>query len=129
MNSECNIIVKTPVGVTEEFKVQNIVQQGSVTGGVLCSASTGEVNASIPTGGTQIGMSNIRSLTFVDDIATMNNTAQDTYEAHEKVVWFSKLKRLTLNEKKCMIICVNQGAASVIPHLKIILFFSEKLIL
>ena len=119
MNSECNIQVKTPVGVTEDFTVKNIVQQGSVCGGILCAASTGEVSADIPTGGTQIGLSNIRCLVFVDDIAIMNATLQDTYEAHEKVVWFSKIKRLTLNGQKCMIMCVNQNAASVVPQLRI----------
>ena len=41
LNSECNITVKTPVGTTDEFRVDNIVQQGSVSGGILCSASTG----------------------------------------------------------------------------------------
>ena len=119
MNSECNIKVKTPAGTTDQFSVKNIVQQGSVAGGVLCSASTGEVNSSILTGGAQIGSFNIRCLTFVDDIATMNHTVEDTYQAHEKVVWFSQLKRLTLNGKKCMIMCIDQRASTVVPHLKI----------
>ena len=119
LNSECNIRVKTPAGITDQFSVKNIVQQGSVAGGVLCSASTGEVNSRIPTGGAQIGLSNIRCLTFVDDIATMNHTVQETYQAHEKVVWFSQLKRLTLNGRKCMIMCVDQRASTVVPRLKI----------
>ena len=118
MNSECNITVKKPAGITDEFKVKNVVQQGSVTGGILCSASTGEVNTNIPSGGAQIGMSNIRSLTFVDDIATMNHTVQDTYNAHEEVVWFSRMKRLTLNVRKCMMLCITQSA-DAIPQLKI----------
>ena len=113
MNSECNITVKTPAGITDEFKVKNVVQQGSVTGGILCSASTGEVNANIPSGGAQIGISNIRSLTFVDDIATINHTLQDTYNAHEEVVWFSRVKRLTLNVKKCVFLCLTDSADAV----------------
>ena len=119
MNSECNIQVKTLAGVTDEFKIQNIVQQGSVSGGTLCSASTGEVKAHILTGGAQIGLSNIRCLTFVDDIATANYTVQDTYHSNDKVVWFSQLKRLTLNGGKCMIMCINQKAYIVIPCLDI----------
>jgi hypothetical protein len=119
LNTECNIKVKTPAGVTDEFEIHNIVQQGSVTGGVLCSASTGEVNATMTTGGIQIGTSNLRSLIFVDDIATMNSTVEDTYTSHEKVVWFSDIKRLTLSGKKCMIMCVNGRAADGIPRLTI----------
>ena len=119
LNTDCNIKVKTPVGVTSEFEIDNIVQQGSVTGGVLCSASTGEVNATITSGGIQIGTSTIRCLIFVDDIATMNHTVEDTYNSHEKVVWFSEIKRLTLSGKKCMILCVNGRAADATPRLKI----------
>ena len=119
LNSESNITVKTPAGITDEFRIDNIVQQGSVCGGILCSASTGEMNANLPAGGAQIGLSNIRCLTFVDDIATMNHTLQDAYNAHERVVWFSKIKRLTLNVKKCMLMCVDARATSALPQLKI----------
>ena len=119
LNSESNIKVKTPAGITDEFRVNNIVQQGSVCAGILCSASTGEINANLPSGGAQIGLSNIRCLTFVDDIATLNHTLQDTYNAHEKVLWFSNIKRLTLNAKKCMLMCVDARAKNALPQLKI----------
>ena len=90
MNSTCNIIVKTPVGLTEEFTVKSIVQQGSVCGGTLCTASTGEVAEEIIEGGSQLGEVNIKVLIFVDDIIAINRNSQDVYQSHEKVVWFTR---------------------------------------
>ena len=89
LNKESNIIVKTPAGKTEEFTVTNIVQQGSVCGGVLCSASTAEVVTDINTGGTQIGTATLKALVYVDDIATININVDDVYSSHEKVKPFS----------------------------------------
>ena len=58
--------------MTKEFQAKNIVQQGSVTGGALCTVSTGEITKENLGNGTQIGKSNIKALTFVDDIAGAN---------------------------------------------------------
>ena len=38
LNETCNIVVKTPAGITDEFEMPSIVQQGSVSGGALCYA-------------------------------------------------------------------------------------------
>ena len=43
LNETCNIVVKTPAGITDEFEMPSIVQQGSVSGGALCVASLAEV--------------------------------------------------------------------------------------
>ena len=107
------------MGNTKEFTVQNIVQQGSVCGGILCSSSTGEVADEIQTGGTQIGTSSIKVLTYVDDIATINTETGDVYYSHERVVWFSKKKRLDLSVGKCVILPVNLKKTDVIPRLYI----------
>jgi hypothetical protein len=112
--------VKTPVGLTEEFTVHNyIVQQGSVCGGILCSASTGEIPAEIDSGGTQIGSSILKVLIYVDDIATINTSVQDVYKSHDRVIWFSKKKRLTLSGGKCILLCINLKPTDVIPRLYI----------
>ena len=119
MNQTSNIIVKTPVGLTDEFVAENTVQQGSVLGGLLCTASTAEINNDIKTGGVQIGTSNIRTLIFVDDIAAVNHTLEDAYSSHDIVEKFSKKKRLAVSTPKCMVMCVNGGKNEVTPRLKI----------
>ena len=119
LNKQSNIIVKTPAGLTNEFTANNIVQQGSVCGGILCSSSTGEAPSEIITGGTQIGTSVIKVLTYVDDIATLNTTTRDVYYSHERVKWFSKKKRLSLSVGKCILLCINLKKSDVIPRLYI----------
>lgn len=119
LNKQCNIVVKTPVGTTDEFLVHNIVQQGSVSGGILCSASTGEVQQEIKRGGTQVGTSIIQVLVYVDDIATVNENISDVHYSHGRVVWFSCKKRLSLSGGKCIVLCVNLKPSDVIPRLLI----------
>ena len=119
LNETCNIVVKTPVGLTSEFQAKHIVQQGSVTGGALCTVSTGEITKENLGNGVQIGQSNIKALTFVDDIAGSNTEVPSTYRSHEKVVWFSLKKRVSLNGPKCMIMPINKKISDVVPQLKI----------
>ena len=119
LNKECNIIVKTPVGKTDEFSIENIVQQGSVFGGTLCSASTGEASSAILCGGNQIGKSNIKVLVYVDDIVTTNTAIGDVCYSHDRIKWFSRVKRLSLSVGKCIVLCVNLKETDVIPRLYI----------
>ena len=112
--------VKTPVGQTEEAVVNSIVQQGSVSGGVLCSASTAEVTKENLGRGCQIGLANIKALTYIDDIASANTELEDTYTSHNNIVWFSKKKRLQLNVEKCMVLVMSNNKYCVVyPRLKI----------
>ena len=118
-NKNCNIVVKTPVGRTEEFHVPMIVQQGSVSGGILCSVSTAEVNQENCSGGVQIGPLNIRNLTYMDDIAAGNTIVRKTYSSHQQVLWFADKKRMGLNGPKCVILPVNKKPYDIVPRLKI----------
>ena len=119
LNETCNMVIKTPVGITEQAKVTSIVQQGSVSGGVLCSASTAEVTKENLGRGCQIGTATVKALTFVDDIASTNTEVPDTYQSHNNIVWFSKKKRIPLNIPKCVGLCVNRKHTDIIPRLKI----------
>ena len=107
------------MGLSDEFTVNSIVQQGSVSGGLLCTAATGEVVEEINSGGCQLGELTVKVLIFVDDIASTNTDMQDHYRSHEKIVWFSNKKRLTLNGPKCMTMLINGKPSDVVPRLKI----------
>ena len=119
LNDTCNIVVKTPDGLTEEFKIPSIVQQGSVSGGALCVASLAEVLQEDLGMGYQIGDAILKALAFVDDIATISRDHINAYKAHKSVVWFSSKKRLILNALKCVLLCINIKPHHVIPRLKI----------
>lgn len=119
LNRTCNLKVKSPVGITNQGTVESIVQQGSVSGGVLCSASTAEVTKEDLGKGCQIGLANIKAVTFVDDITSTNTDTQSTYTSHQSIVWFSKKKRIPLNIPKCMIMGINIRPSDIVPRLKI----------
>ena len=119
LNEKSNIVVKTPVGMTDEFEMASIVQQGSVSGGALCVVSTAEVSEEELGDGIQIGTASVKVLTYVDDIATITVHNGQTYVSHESVKWFSDKKRLDLQGKKCVVLSVNLRVGDVIPRLKI----------
>ena len=118
LNENAEIVVKTAVGNTEEFKVHNIVKQGTVIGPLLCSASTAECCVEHSTGGSNIGTTNVKSLAYVDDILDINETTDDSEEAHQVVLDFTAKKRLELSGKKCSIIVINAKNKTT-PKLKI----------
>ena len=99
--------------------MESIVQQGSVSGGALCIASTGEISNENLGKGHQIGIAILRALAFVDDIASLCRDHMDAYQSHQCVVWFSSKKRLLLNALKCLLLCINVKKGDVIPRLKI----------
>jgi hypothetical protein len=72
LNEKAVVVVKTPVGDTEAFTVENIVRQGSVYGPQICCASTDKVNLM---GKDVIAVYSpelvIRALIFVDDITAV----------------------------------------------------------
>ena len=105
--------------MTDEFEMKSIVQQGSVSGGALCVASTAEISKENLGKGYQIGEAILKVLAFVDDLATLNKSHQDTYQAHDRVKWFSDKKRLLLNALKCLLLCINVKSKDVIPKLMI----------
>merc|ERR1712105_218275 len=104
LSENAEIVVKTAVGNTDEFKVHNIVKQGTVIGPLLCSASTAECCVEHHTGGSNIGTTNVKSLAYVDDILDINETTDDSEEAHQVVLDFTAKKRLELSGKKCSIL-------------------------
>ena len=117
LNKEATITVKTPYGMTESFTVEDIVEQGTVLGPVLCSVSTGEycgINK-----GVSVGTAQISSLLFVDDVIDMSTNCPDAEECHENAVVFSKKKKLPFAQTKCKSMVVNKRKNDQTPNLYI----------
>ena len=97
LNSKAKITIDTPVGMTEEFEIENIVKQGTVYAVDICGAVTDNINK---TGYGVITMYGpdlvINALAFVDDIVSAgsplasNNTIQSCNMMEEK-------KKITFN--------------------------------
>ena len=68
MNREAIFKVSTPVGMTEEVHVKEIVKQGSVFGPKLCCASTGKINEGLEVEEVVYPTVRVKAMTYVDDI-------------------------------------------------------------
>ena len=44
MNKESNIVIETPIGMTDSITVHEIVKQGTIFGPKLCSVATEKIN-------------------------------------------------------------------------------------
>ena len=119
LNEKCNIVIKTPLGMTDEFEMESIVQQGSVSGSALCVASTSEIAKEDLGVGCQIGAAILKALAYIDDIATLSRDHLNAYVAHKSVEWFSAKKRLLLNALKCVLLCIDTKPGDIIPRLKL----------
>ena len=70
MVKKVHITINTPLGGTDPFVLENLVKQGTVLGAVLNNCSLGRIPKE--GSGYQMGLANIKSLEFVDDIADVN---------------------------------------------------------
>ena len=95
MNKEVLATVRTPVGETEEVKLEEIVRQGTVGGNKLCIVSTDRINRM----GTYAEKDDIRYPIFVDDMLGMGDT--DTIkEMNTKMKVLEVTKKYIYNIKK-----------------------------
>ena len=70
LNEKARVVVKTPVGNTDPFYLEEIVRQGSVYGGLICIASTDRVNSIGKDINTFYGPNlPLRAVIFVDDVS------------------------------------------------------------
>ena len=75
LNSEAKIQIDTPVGKSEEFRVENIVKQGTVYAVDICGAVMAKVNETGYGVRTMYGPDlEIGALAFVDDIVSAGNS-------------------------------------------------------
>ena len=92
------ITVRTPVGNTDPFQINNIVKQGTVLGPVSNNCSLDDNCAEGQ--GYIMGTVAIKALEFVDDIADLNSGSENAANSNKIIVG----KRLTSAAEKCRIL-------------------------
>ena len=70
MNKETDIIIRTPVGNTDNIQVKEVVKQGIILGAITCCAEISAVNSIGEEVKYSYGKINIGMPIFMDDIAT-----------------------------------------------------------
>ena len=99
LNAVAHITIDTPVGITEEFSVENIVKQGTVYAVDICAATMDHINKTSYGIKTMYGPDlEINALAFVDDVASGGNvmTANNTVES---CAVLEQKKKIVMNTK------------------------------
>ena len=105
LNKKAMITVRTPVGNTEPFQINNIVKQGTVLGPVLNNCSLDDNCAEGQ--GYVMGTVAIKALEFVEDIADLNSGSENAANSNKIIVGIQERKRLTFAAEKCRILKIN----------------------
>ena len=104
LSKKASISINTPLGRTNPFVLENLVKQGPVLGPVLNNCSLDRVPKK--GSGYQMGLVNIKSLEFVDDIADVNRDFNSLCHSNRLIENIQHEKRLTFSLKKCELLRV-----------------------
>lgn len=117
LNKEANITVNTPFGNTLPFTLSNLVKQGTVMGPVLNNCSLDRMSKE--SSGYQMGLVNIKSLEFVDDIADPNRCLNSVYQSNKILEQVQVEKRLLFSSSKCELLRCSSDGNSANDHIHI----------
>ena len=104
-NKSASIAIKTSSGETERFDIRNTVMQGTVWGGLLCTATMDKLCKNVYKEDNLLYKYRqtiaVPPLQMVDDIITASECGVTSKALNSTVNEFIKMKKLTLSEKKC----------------------------
>ena len=116
LNKETLAKVRTPVGETLQFRIEEIVKQGTVFGPILCCASSAKINT---IGETYIVMYgdavHLGMPVFMDDI-NAGGGPEDVRIGIRKLRLMETLKKTTFGLKKTVIMVVGKGCRELIEE-------------
>ena len=108
LDEEANGKVKTPVGMTSEFKIRKSIFQGSVLGPIKCSVSLDTLGRDcLKDSGEQCVVYKYKNaveippLGMMDDVLTVNKCGLKSIEMNAIINAKIEGKKLSLNEEKC----------------------------
>ena len=107
LDQECHVKVKTPCGITDSFKLNEIIVQGSVFGSLKCSVQVDSLGRDSLCDEDGIGIFTYKGhisvppLSLVDDVLTVSSCGIKTSEVNTMVNAKIESKQLTLGGDKC----------------------------
>ena len=108
MNKETDIIIRTPVGNTDNIQVKEVVKQGTIFGPIMCCAKTSTVNSIGEEVKYSYGKINIGMPVFMDDIATAGK-AEHIRKGIKNCARMEKEKKISFGLKKTKYMIVKTG--------------------
>ena len=108
MNKETDIIIRTPVGNTNNIQIKEVVKQGTIFGPIMCCAETSAVNSIGEEVKYSYGKINIGMPVFMDDIATAGK-AEHIRKSINNCARMEKENKISFDLKKTKYIIVKTG--------------------
>ena len=108
MNKETDIIIRTPVGKTDNIQVKEVVKQGTILTLIMCCAETSAVNSIAEEVKYSYGKINVGMPVFMDDIATASK-AEHIRKGINNCARMEKEKKISFSLKKTKYMIVKTG--------------------
>ena len=107
MNERCRVSVKTPVGTTEEFELNNIEMQGTVPAPLKCASQMDGLGKKCYSNKKYLYKYNesccIPSLGMIDDTFMASRCGIQSVQMNALINTFIEGKKLYFNTKKCYV--------------------------
>ena len=121
-NANAKVAVKTANGVSKRTDIKNIIMQGSVWGGLLCTSTIDKLGQ-LAYENEQLlywykGSVAVPPISMVDDILAVQECSNKSVQMNSVINSFIELKKLKLSSKKCSKIHVGKVSSSC-PALKV----------
>ena len=103
-NKNCKVAIKTQSGITKRIDIKDIVLQGTLWSGLMCTAQMDKLALNAYKDKTTYlykGKVEVPPLEMVDDILFPTKCGSDSITANAKVNSFVETKKLKLSDKKC----------------------------
>ena len=108
MNKETDIIIRTPVGNTDNMQVKEVAKQGIIFGPIMCCAETFTVNSIGEEVKYSYGKINIGMPVFMDDMATAGKV-EHIRKGIKNCSRMEKEKEISFGPKKTKYMIVKTG--------------------
>ena len=108
MNKETDIIIRTPVGNTENIQVREMVKQGKIFGPIMCRVESSTVNSTGEEIKYRYGKINLEMPVFMDDISTASK-AEHIRKGANNCAKIEKEKKINFGLKKTAYMTVKTG--------------------
>ena len=108
INKETDVIIKTPVGNTDNIQVKEAVKQDAIFGPIMCYSETSTVNSIGEEAKYRYGKINIGMPVFMNDIATASK-AEHIRKGINNCAKMEKEKKISFGLKKTKFMIVKTG--------------------
>ena len=123
LDEKCQIVVKTPCGVTEMFEVQRVILQGSLFGPIKCSVQMDTLGKESLRKGSGLykykQTVDVPSLAMIDDILGLSACGDESIELNALINAKMENKKLRLGKDKCFKIHICKKDESCTQILKV----------